>query len=155
MDEIGPGIAVLSRDLHQLVDPDAPTRWYPWTVGDARSLARAKDDLIREGLPWLEEHLSLENLIVALEHERDRPRAPQGRESLRVRDATEDLTPPVRLNVLRFLSYAYELHGRIQAALEAWERYIRGHTLLEKGSSLERQLNERLVRLKMAAKAHE
>ena len=48
---LGPDVAVLSRDLHQLVDPEARARWYTWTGESAKSIARAKHDLLTSGLP--------------------------------------------------------------------------------------------------------
>jgi hypothetical protein len=72
---LGLDVAVLSRDLHQLADPDSRACWYTWTGESAASIARAKHDLVTVGLSWLEEHLDVQGLVDALEHERDRPRA--------------------------------------------------------------------------------
>jgi len=154
IDAIGPDIAVLSRDLHQLVDPQAPTRWYAWT-GDAKATPRAKEALLRAGLPWIEQHLTLQGLVEALEYERDRPRAAQKTAWWRFGTPTPERTPPpVRLNVLQALSHAYELQRRYDTALDTWSNYIEGHGLLQEGTALERQLTERLRVLRAAANAH-
>jgi hypothetical protein len=151
---IGLDVAVLSRDLHQLVDPDTGARWYAWGEGSTASVAKARADLLTEGLPWLEKHLAVDGLVQALEQERDRPRARAKKAWWRLgAPSATDLAPPVRLNVLQFLSYAYELQGRHAPALESWERYIAGHSRLEKGSSLEQSLTERLNVLKARAKS--
>lgn len=145
---LDPTVAVLSRDLHQLVDPNARARWYSWTGESATTIARAKHELLTVGLSWLEKHLDVQDLVHALEQERDRERAPEKRRWWRLRTPSAKDSPPVRLNVLQFLSYAYELQGQPAAALESWERYIAGHSRLEKGSALERAFNERLQALR-------
>lgn len=151
---VGLDVAVLSRDLHQLVDPGARARWYAWTGDPAASIARAKHDLLTVGLSWLEKHLDVRGLVDALEQERDRPRALEKRPWWRLKaPSVEHSAPPVRLNVLQFLSHAYELQERHAAALESWSKYIAGHSKLEKGSSLERALNERLRALEARANA--
>jgi hypothetical protein len=150
---LGEDVAVLSRDLHQLAHPDRRGSWYAWKA-DETSLAKAREDLVAKGLPWLDKHLSIAILVDALEQERDRPptRSKSSWWSLGTRD-TEQAASPVRLNVLQFLSYAYELQGRPEAALATWRGYIAGHRQLQKGSSLERMLNERLAALDGQAKA--
>lgn len=149
MPAIGLDVAVLSRDLHQLVDREASSRWYAWAEGAGASVAKARADLLAKGLPWLEKHLTVDGLVHALEVERDRPRARAKRAWWRLTTPSGmDTVPPVRLNVLQFLSYAYELQGRHAAALESWERYIAGHLRVEEGSSLALALSERIQVLK-------
>ena len=151
---LGLDVAVLSRDLHQLVDPESSACWYTWTGESAASIAKAKHDLLAVGLAWIEKHLDVQCLVDALEHERDGPRASGKRPWWRLGSpSAKDLALPVRLNVLECLSYAYELQGRHAAALESWDRYIAGHSRLEKGSALERALNERLQALRVRSNA--
>lgn len=96
---LGLDVAVLVRDLHQLVDPDGRARWYAWSAEHTAPVAQARGDLLTKGLPWLEKHLEIKGLVDALEQERDRPRARGTRAwwHLGTRDVKDD-TPPTRLN---------------------------------------------------------
>lgn len=149
LEAIGPDVAVLSRDLHQLVNPDTPALWYSWTDG-SESIDEARRALLAHGLPWLSRHLSVSGLIHALEQQQvpaevvAQPWWYLGRRRARTSP------PPENLNVLQALSQAYEMQGRYDDAISAWMRYIAAHSRLQKGSQLERQLTERLESLKAA-----
>ena len=150
LDALGPDVAVLSRDLHQLVNPGAHTLWYSWAKG-SESIDEAKRDLLTHGLPWLAKHRTLPGLTEALEQQQHSPgevaRQPWwhlGRQQAR------SSPPRANLNVLQALSLAYELQGRYDQAIDAWRSYIAGHSQLRKGTELERLLTERLESLNAA-----
>jgi ribosomal protein L30/L7E len=127
---VGDDIVVLGTDLHLLVAPDR-FFWNAW--GEERkappNVATALEDLERVGLPWLDTHLDLSQLAVALEA---KARASQQRDA----------------NTLLFLSHCYESQGRFQTALDAMVRYRSTFTLLDPSGDRAQSIEERQSALK-------
>ena len=128
---VGDDIVVLGTDLHLLVAPDRFS-WYAW--GDEGTappnVASAVEDMERVGFPWLDAHLDLSQLAVALE---TKASAAQQRDS----------------NTLLFLSHCYESQGQLQAAINAMVRYRSTFTLLDPSGDRAKSIDERESALKV------
>lgn len=140
LNAVGRDVAVLSRDLHQLVAPESQTQWYLWRDDEA-----PQRDIIEEvlnvGLPWIRKHMDLESMAQALEQGAYFRERAEGRRWL----FSSPKEPRLRVNSnnLQFLSYCREAQGRYSEALGWWDKYISTHTLFDQASELARQLKER------------
>jgi hypothetical protein len=147
---LGRDIAVLSRDLHQLVAPEQHTEWYRWGEGTAAT-HESIEHLLEHGIPWIQKQTNLDTLAAVLE----------GTAQI---DETADIkrrqwpfgTPrsdarPVNSNSLRFLSYCREAQGRHIDALHWWRLYIESLDLVEPGSEHHKRLMARDAALSLAA----
>jgi hypothetical protein len=132
---VGDDVVVLGTDLHLLVAPDR-FFWYAWgEEGTAPpNTATALEDLERVGLPWLDAHMDLSQLAVALE-------------------AKAGGSQQGDSNTLWFLSHCYESQGKCSAAIDAMRRYRSTFTLLDPSGDRAKSIEERqsVLKAKLAA----